>query len=50
MGEISERELDCSTWLEHIELVLSGAYRAAQLVDAGESVIIHCSDGNYRFV
>eukprot|EP01102_Stenamoeba_stenopodia_P012955 TRINITY_DN4137_c0_g1_i1.p1 TRINITY_DN4137_c0_g1~~TRINITY_DN4137_c0_g1_i1.p1 ORF type:complete len:888 (-),score=179.76 TRINITY_DN4137_c0_g1_i1:28-2691(-) len=45
MGEISERELDCSTWLQHIELVLSGAYRAAQLIDAGESVVIHCSDG-----
>ena len=34
-----------SGWLSHVRQVMQGAYAIAQCVDAGESAVVHCSDG-----
>ena len=37
--------MGASRWLKHVTMVLRGAVRIAQLLDAGEPVLVHCSDG-----
>ncbi|XP_078258865.1 phosphatidylinositol-3,5-bisphosphate 3-phosphatase MTMR2 isoform X3 [Rhinoraja longicauda] len=38
--------LESTHWLEHIKLILAGALRIADKVEAGKtSVVVHCSDG-----
>ncbi|XP_033876726.3 myotubularin isoform X3 [Acipenser ruthenus] len=37
--------LESTHWLEHIKLVLAGAIQVADKLSAGNSVVVHCSDG-----
>lgn len=34
-----------SQWLHHVHGILEGANMAAEILESGESVIVHCSDG-----
>lgn len=34
-----------SSWLQHISAIITGAMRAAYLLNSGEPVLVHCSDG-----
>ena len=37
--------LQNSKWLEHIRLILDGALKIVNLIEANHNVLIHCSDG-----
>jgi hypothetical protein len=37
--------VDASHWLRHVRLVILGAVRVVELMCAGNSCIVHCSDG-----
>lgn len=37
--------LASSHWIDHIIFILKGAKRIVELVESGNPVLIHCSDG-----
>ena len=38
-----------SSWLTHVQRVLASACRVAAKVAANQSVLVHCSDGEFGF-
>ncbi len=36
-------------WIDHLNLVISTAVKAVDMIQKGSSVLVHCSDGWYEF-
>eukprot|EP01105_Mastigella_eilhardi_P025475 TRINITY_DN6935_c0_g3_i1.p1 TRINITY_DN6935_c0_g3~~TRINITY_DN6935_c0_g3_i1.p1 ORF type:complete len:1083 (+),score=211.12 TRINITY_DN6935_c0_g3_i1:154-3249(+) len=47
LGENTEviRKAAASKWLLHVGMIISGSLEIVRLLDAGKSVVMHCSDG-----
>ena len=42
--------VDKSNWIHHLQLILSSACRIAASLASSESVLVHCSDGEFTVV